>query len=171
MKKKEKKLYKKDPSRTKTLGEIATQLHTTAPIDTTVEELGSTMTADFVDRLKSEIERGKKIYHGDFFIIMLTKKEKIIANAVAAYFSCSAGCPTPNYDQTVYHYSRADDELYLTWTIPSREWSFFLIENALLLDPVFKELLGYVLDFSDGKLFQKSCILNEQKATQLAKVA
>lgn len=168
---KKKKVYKQDPTRDKTLGEIAIMAAQSKPEEATLEELGSAMTNDFMDRIRQEVQRGVNLYHGDFFIIMLTKSETVIPNAVAAYFGCSAGCPTPNYDQTVYHYRRADDELYLIWTIPNKEWCLYLYENALLFDKEFHGIIGYVMDFADGKLFQKACILNEQKAQQLAKVA
>lgn len=168
---KKKKRYSKDPHRTKTLGQIYTENIQKEQEDHSIDELGYTMTKDFMDRIRSEIERGKKLYTGDFFIVMLTKAETIFTKTVGAYFTCSAGCPSPHYDQTVYHYSRPDDELNLVWTIPSEEWCSHLKHNALYFDREFHEIIGYVLDFYDGKLFQKCCILNEQKAMQLHKVA
>ena len=136
----------------------AQEKHQKSPI-----ELEREMHSDYEWNLHQCVESSKKTYDGDFFAIVITKKEPLMQNVLRNYFFARSSCPTPDYDQAVYHYHRASDHLEFLWVIPSRDTSHLLRENALLVAPEERELLRFVLDFSDGSLALLSKKLNGEK--------
>lgn len=145
-----------------TVGKIATDLISKAPETLDAREQGQEMTGTYLSELFKTLQDGKDNVKGDFFIVVLTKRERALLNVIRNYFFYRHTCPTPDYDQAVYHYTKADDELNLLWVIPARQMTFNLKENALNVDPELKELLGYVLDFADGTLAKKAMLLNNE---------
>jgi hypothetical protein len=148
--------------RTRTAGEISQELIEQDLQTTCAQEQGQQMTKTYVDELLQALQRGKKTWKEDFFIEVLTKRERLLTNIIRNYFVPRTTCPTPNYDQAVYHYIKKDDYLVLLWVLPDRDYAFDLKNNALTLDREYHELLGFILDFADGKLLQKAKILNRE---------
>lgn len=116
----------------------------------------------YVDEIQICINRGKKDIVGDFFVVVATKKEKLLPNVLRNYFGYRKSCPTPTWDQTVYHYHAKDDYLEFLWVIPSRDTCDLFAENVLHIAEEEKELLKYVLDFEDGTLLKKAKQLNNE---------
>ena len=83
-------------------------------------------------------------------------------NVVRNYFFYRSSCPTPDYDQAVYYYTKGSDELNFLWVIPSKSFCIHLVDNALTIDKEYKELLGIVLDFNDGTLYNLAKKLNNE---------
>ena len=73
-------------------------------------------------------------------------------NVIRNYFFHRSTCPTPEWDQVVYYYKRADDALNFLWVIPSKDTCELLRENALMVAPDERDLLNFVLNFYDGTL-------------------
>ncbi len=133
------------------------------PLETTdCREQGKEMTKGYIDQLILTLEDAKKTLKDDFFIVVLTKKEPLMQNVIRNYFFYRSSCPTPDYDQAVYHYVKANDELNFLWIIPSKSFCIHLVENALTIDKEFKELLSFVLDFKDETLYKLSKKLNNE---------
>ena len=97
---------------------------------------------------------------GDFYVIVITKKEPLMDNVLRNYFGWRYSCPTPDYDQAVYHYNSELDSLDFLWVIPSKDACLYLKNNALHVDTEEKKLLGFVLDFADGTLMKRAQTLN-----------
>lgn len=145
-----------------TAGKIATdlmqkELETTCPV-----EQGNEMTKSYVKELERTLKDGTSALSGDFFIVVLTKKERLLQNIIRNYFFYRCTCPTPDYDQAVYHYEKEGGRVDLLWVIPTRNICFELKDNATTLSNEYKILLGFVLDFADGTLYKKACILNNE---------
>lgn len=148
--------------RDKTAGQIATELVEKDLVTTCAQEQGQEMTRTYIDELLKTLQDGKSKLKTDFFVVVLTKREKLLTNVIRNYFLYRSTCPTPNYDQAVYHYTQKDDSLVLLWVLPDRDYCFNLRDNALMLDKEYHELLGFILDYADGKLLQKAKILNKE---------
>lgn len=123
-------------------------------------ELERAMHEDFEKHMLECAERGLKKNSGDFYIVVLTKREKLLKNVLRHYFLDLGACPTPNYDQAVYKYDKENDDISLVWVIPDRETCFVMKDNAVTIVPEERELLRYVLDFADGTLYKKCLELN-----------
>ncbi len=146
-----------------TVGKISAELiQKEAPTRDPIE-LQREMHKDYIAHIHDAIFRGKQDFSGDFFVVVLTKKERLMQNVIRNYFLARSSCPTPEWDQTVYRYKRADDLLEFLWVIPSKDTCQLFKENALQITPEEKELLRFVMDFTDGTLLKLAKRLNKEK--------
>jgi len=109
------------------------------------------------------LEKHKKIFPNDFYVIVITKKERLMKNVIRHYFFGRISCPTPDYDQVVYKYNKKDDKLEFIWVIPDKETCKFMTNNPHQVDISQWELLSWVLKFADGSLFKVAKKLNGEK--------
>jgi len=127
-------------------------------------ELERELHKDYEQNIYECLERGKKdITTGDFFIVLETKKERLLENVVRNYFFYRKTCPTPNTDQTVYHYHRSEDHIEFLWVIPSKDTCELFRNHVLEIAPNERVLLKYVLDYYDGTLLRLAKKLNGEK--------
>jgi len=144
-----------------TVGKIATDLkkneadNTHSPTEQMREQL-----TEYDANIHLCLEEGKNEKLGDFFVVVLTKKERVLDNVLRNYFFHRYTCPTPEWDQAVYKYHRAGDHLEFLWVVPSRDTCQYMADNALTIDKEQRELLNFVLDFNDGTLLQRAKQLN-----------
>lgn len=108
------------------------------------------------------INSGKNSFPGDFFVVVITKRERLMPNVIRNYFFSRISCPSPDYDQTVYHYHRSDDHLEFIWVLPSMVAVKDLLRHRHELDTSFFGLLKFVLEFLDGTLEAKARTLNNE---------
>lgn len=148
--------------RRETVGALSVEALLKTPETLDPREQGNEMTKPYMGELFKTLEDGKKNIAGNFFITVLTKRERLLTNVIRNYFFYRHSCPTPDYDQAVYYYDNTDDELELLWVIPSQQMAHELKEHALTLDKEYSELLQFVLDFADGTLFKKAQLLNKE---------
>ena len=109
----------------------------------------------YEDHINQCIRRCKKEYDGDFYIVVLTKKERLMQNVLRNFFMGRATCPTPEYDQAVYKYNRAFGGIEFMWVIPAKDVCMHMLDNALTLPAEERDLLEFVMDFNDGTLLRK----------------
>lgn len=126
-------------------------------------ELEREMHKEYEKNIFECIDAGKKQYPHDFYVVVITKQERLMQNVFRNYFFSRSTCPTPEYDQTVYKYHRANDVIEFLWVIPDRETSFIFKDNALQIVPEERWLLQCVLDFADGTLFKVAKKLNGEQ--------
>lgn len=146
-----------------TVGKLATELmnkELESPSTHTVHEQSTEMMKDYASSLFECVETHKKVFDGDFFVVVIAKKEPLLPNVIRNYFVGRQSCPKPDYDQAVFHYHRKDDGLEYLWVIPDKLTCIMLMDNATLLDDQEKDLLKMVLDFADGTLARKERQLN-----------
>lgn len=147
----------------KTVGEHSVELAQKKQEKISIIEQQEAMQEDYLANLIECVQEHKKSFPGDFYVVVITKNEKLMPNVFRNYFTARQSCPTPNYDQTVFRYIRAAEEIEYIWTIPSREASHHLKNNALQVHPSEKELLNMVLAFADGSLYKLSKQLNGER--------
>lgn len=135
-----------------TVGKIATDLMQSTPDVVPVREIGKDMLQDYMENLWECVSRGSKDLASDFFVVVLQKKERIMQNVVRNQFLYRKSCPTPTYNQSVFRYSRKDDELEYIWSLPDKDSCYMLRANALMVAPDERDMLRFVLDFFDGTL-------------------
>lgn len=108
------------------------------------------------DSWESQIEecliRGMSRFEGDFYLTVLTKKERLLHNVIRRYFIDRKSCPTPEFDQTVFRYIRREDVLEYLWTVPDIQTCHELKANGPHLSEELIELYHMVMAFHDGKL-------------------
>jgi hypothetical protein len=130
------------------------------------------MQKDYEKNFIECLERGKKAIDGDFYLVVETKKERLLVNVLRNYFFYRHSCPTPTYDTAVYKYHRSSDTIEFLWTVPSRDTCELLRDNALEVAPEERDLLHFVLDFYQGTLLARAKKMNnEQAETSLLQTA
>jgi hypothetical protein len=155
------KLLREIMKKKETVGKVASDLIIKA-IDnnhSAHEQMQESLT-DYESNVFQCINDNKAKFPDRMFIVVLTKKEKLLQNVLRNYFFARSSCPTPDYDQTVYQYNYIRDDVEFLWTVPARDICHELRDNALSCPDDEKELLGYVLSFGDGTLFQLAKKLN-----------
>jgi len=120
--------------------------------------------SEYYDNLIKCVNENKSKVPDNFYIVVITKKEKLLNNVIRNYFFSRMTCPTPDYDQAVYFYDAKAETISFIWVIPDRETCLLLKANALTIAPEERELLGFVMDFSEGKLYKLAKHLNGESA-------
>ncbi len=130
--------------------------------DHSVGEQMSEQLKDYESNIYQCVDRGKADYTGDFYIVVITKRERLMPNVMRQYFFHRLSCPTPDYDQTLYKYNRKDDQIEFVWVVPAKPVVEEMRDNRTQMDLSLQELLKFVLDFCDGTLDQKARSLNNE---------
>lgn len=147
----------------KTVGELSQELlqkqfDTRDPI-----ELQREMQQEYLDNLIVCAQNNRSYFKGDFYVVVITKKEPLMPNVLRNYFFTRKTCPTPDYDQTVYRYNAAHEEIEYVWCVPDRETCFIFLENKDKVIFEETELLKTILDFNDGSLYRMAKKLNNEQ--------
>lgn len=140
------------------VGEVSARLWDKKPEAADATEQMREQLTDYDENMVQAIERGKKDFPGIFYIIVITKRERLMPNVFRNYFFPRQTCPTPDYDQTVFKYE--SDLPELIWVIPSKPTCTYMLAHALEVQE--KELLHFVIDFKNGTLMQKALLLNNE---------
>jgi len=151
----------------KTVGQHSTELYKKEPKAYDPIDVQREVHKGYEESVYDALDRGKKEYRGNLYVIVLLQREGYMQNVLRQRFFPRQSCPTPNYDQTVYRYNAKDDNLEFLWTIPAKETCELLYLNMLCLNPSERELLLFVLSFYDGSLLKKSKELNSENMSPL----
>jgi hypothetical protein len=143
-----------------TVGKISSDLIIKTPESQSPIELEKAMQENYLKELIQAVQSHKSSFPADFFIIVITKNEKLMPNVFRNYFMGRISCPTPDYDQTVFRYNSKLEQIEYIWTIPSRDACIHLREHALEVVESERPLLKFVLDFADGTLMKLANKLN-----------
>ena len=100
---------------------------------------------------------------GNFYVVVLFKKERLLQNVVRQYFFYRESLPTPEYDQTVYHIRSKDQKIKFIWTLPdvaTCEW-LPMRKNEL---PNDQHKLVYMIEaFHSGTLYREAHLTINEK--------
>jgi hypothetical protein len=129
-------------------------------IDQTQEQISK-----YYDNLIQCIKDNKDKFASSFYVVVITKKERLLENVIRNYFFARVSCPTPDYDQAVYFYDAKAEQLSFVWVLPDKETSMMLLQNWGKVAPEERDLLQFVIDFSSGKLFWLAKKLNGEQET------
>lgn len=147
-----------------TIGKISQDLLVKEDGTYTAHELQQVMQEEYEKNIQECIVRCEKMFPPglDFYIVVATKREKLLTNVIRNYFFGRQSCPTPEYDQTVYCY-KATGDLNFMWVIPSKEACRYIMDHWLDLPPDQHELRDFVRAFEDGSLLRLSKKLNKEQ--------
>jgi hypothetical protein len=137
-----------------TIGKLSSEL-IVKPLES--ESSYEQMTEQLSDYDKNIFERlilAKSKYPGDFYVVVITKKEPLMKNVIRSYFLDTRDCPTPTWDQVVYAYTKSDDKLEFLWVVPDKATCEAFYLNRTMVKPDELELLKFILDFKDGTLLR-----------------
>jgi len=146
------------------VGKIASDLMQKVPESTDPVEIERAMQEKYIVELVSCVEKNKRKYIGNFFVVVLTKNERLMPNVFRNYFLDRLTCPTPNYDQSVYRYNSESEQIEYIWTVPARPVCHYLFENRIKIHPSERQLLNFVIDYRDGTLKKLCKKLNNEEA-------
>lgn len=146
-----------------TIGKISSDLIIKAPETFDPIELEREMHKEYDMNFVACIQSSKKVFPGNFYVVVITKKEPLMQNVIRNYFFGRNTCPAPDYDQTVYSYDARKEEFKFLWVIPSKDACLYLKDNALQVAPEERDLLKFVLDFADGTLYTLCRQLNGEE--------
>lgn len=147
-----------------TVGNAARGLLLKKPYERNPNLITEEMLKDYESNLFACIDRALKVHFKDFYIVVLTKKERIMPNVLRNYFFFRSSCPTPEYDQTVYKFKFENKEIEYMWTIPAKDICIYLYNNATLVDQKEAPLLEFVVKFIRGDLDKIAKRLNKEQA-------
>lgn len=150
-----------------TLGKIALDLIAKDEPRHSVIDMQREMQKDYEKNFYECLDSGKKECDGDFFIVVLTKTERLLKNVIRNYFFFRKSCPTPTYDNAIYMYHRKEDRIEFLWVIPSKETCEAFRDDPLATPEEEKELLNYIYDFYEGTLDIKAKKLNGEPLISL----
>ena len=157
----------KTPQRAKTLGHLVVENgQKDHPGIVSVMELVAEANKDYEQKLIATIEDGKLKRTGDFFVVILFKKERLFEEVLHSIFFHRQTCPTPTTSQCVYKYHRDPERLEFLWVIPDKDTCIYYCDNALQVVPEERDLLNFILDFMSGNLDQKCRDLNGETINQ-----
>ena len=117
---------------------------------------------EYIPNLIECVENGKKNRFGDFFVEVITKKEKLLSNVLRNYFINRGTCPTPDFDQTVFRYNRADDNVEFLWCVPAPSVCIELMQDIKNTPPEEEELVNTIINFSNGTLLERARKYNKE---------
>ena len=143
-----------------TVGKISQELLQKEPETRDPIEIQREVHKQYEKNIIDCIDRHKGVYTGDFYLEVITKKERLMQNVLRNYFFATQECPTPTYDQTVYKYHRATDTPEFLWVVPAKDICEMLTINAIDVAKSERELLNFVLEFNDGTLLKRAKKLN-----------
>ena len=121
--------------------------------------------SDYEKEMIAALQTGRKLYQSPFYVVVLTKKERLMQNVLRHYFIPRQSCPTPTWDQVVYKFTVPSEMLEFIWTVPDKETCELFRDNALKIVPDERCLLQFVLDFYDGTLDLVAKKLNREIIT------
>jgi hypothetical protein len=130
--------------------------------DITAGERMREMLGEYESHVHDAVHRGKKLYTGNFFVDVLTKRERIMSTHFRNYFIPRQTCPTPHLEQSVFMYNAKSDRIEYMWSLPDASAVRLMIKNKKILDPQMLQLLQFVLDFASGHLDKKAMSLNNE---------
>jgi hypothetical protein len=131
-----------------------------------VIELQHAMQENYIKELRSVIDKDYNNYPQDFYVVVLTKAERILTNTFRNYFFTRHSCPTPFYDQTVFRYNKKAGRIEYLWTVPGKDECVYLAHHASELPTKEQELLSFVRMYVDGTLLKLAKKLNKETQEQ-----
>lgn len=150
-----------------TVGASSLRLQKKAPdAQNAIDQMRESLT-DYDHNIHECIKQSVKVFDGDFYVVVITKKERLMQNVLRGYFTARLSCPTPDYDQAVYKYIRKDDSLKFMWVVPSADSVNYMKNNVHYVPSDQYSLLGFVLKFVDGSLMRTAKELNGERGDSI----
>ncbi len=154
-----------DEAKKETVGKVAVDLQKSNDNPVAAVEQMQESLSEYEDNVFQCIERCKKDYpNKDFYVVVITKKEKLLENVMRNFFYGRLSCPTPDWDQTVYKFKRKGEQLVFMWVIPDKIACDYMIAYERYIPKEQMHLLKYVKADRDGTLLKLAKELNGEKS-------
>lgn len=127
-----------------------------------IRELSDEMNKGYMDTLIDTALKGKSKYSGTFYVVVLTKRERLIKKTLRNYFYARKSCPTPSYEQAVYAFNSGDESLKFLWMVPSKKMCGDMYNQRYNIEMVNDPLLPFVVDYVTGRLHVRAIDLNDE---------
>ncbi len=131
-----------------------------------VMELQQSMQEDYMKELLDLIDKDYHKYPGDFYVVVLTKAERLLANTFRNYFLTRHSCPTPFYDQTVWRYNKKMGRVEYLWTVPGKEECKHILMTHKEIPTEGRQLVQFVWMFFNGELLKLAQKFNKETQEQ-----
>ena len=137
--------------------------------DCTIKDQVDERSKSYRKELIECVETHKKIFHGNFFVDVQAKLERIFKGKVHRFFFIGRkSCPSPSYDQSVYKYNFKDETISFVWAIPDKASCGNMMRNPDFYLPEHRDLLNFVISFKNGSLLEYAKKLNNEDRECLA---
>ena len=111
---------------------------------------------DYFDQCQQCVEREPhKDWKDPWFLVVISKKERLMENVIRRYFFGRKTLPTPEYDQTVWRYHPSSGNLEFVWCVPDKNTTLWLGHDPNAVDTSHNHLVSDVLDFLNNRLYDK----------------
>jgi hypothetical protein len=151
-----------------TIGEIKKKQAAADVGDATIADVSEGMSKPYMNSLFSAVAEGKlKLPNQDFYVVMLTKVERLLTKNVHFYPIVRLTCPSTNYDQSVYFYDHKNETLEFLWTIPDKETIFRFKMYPETITEEEKPLIPYVKNYLSLHYDRLARIRNGEKENQI----
>ena len=154
-----------DETKKETVGKVAIDLQKSnnSPVSA-IDQMRESL-SEYEQNVFECVELGKRSFvNQDFYIIVTTKKERLLENVIRNFFYSRISCPTPDWDQTVYKFKRKGEQLVFMWVIPDKNTCRYMLQSEHLLPREEQHLLKYVKADQDGTLLKLAKELNGEKS-------
>ena len=140
--------------RKKKVGELTSDLLARPNLDIkqSLMDTSKEMQKQYLPEIEKCIKTHEKLWSEPFYVVVITKRERLIVNSIRQYFLARQTLPTPDLDQTVFKYTPATGDLKHLWTVPDHGSIDYLIRNRHLVVKAEQQLLEYCMLFRKGKL-------------------
>lgn len=122
-----------------------------------VKDIRTGLLSEWDKNIFELIEKTREIIKSErFYVSVTTKREYLAPHTIRNYFESKYHCPTPQFEQVVYRIKENSNDWQLMWVIPNKEACNYLIFHRHRIPLDEHALLGYVLEFFQGKLDQRA---------------
>ena len=152
----------KEKIKKKTVGQQYIEEAWKAPDTRDPIELQRSMQEKYLENLRDcTLKFRKDNPNTDFFVVVLTKQERLMEKMFRFYYLARYSCPTPEYDQSVYHYKHKDESIEFVWCVPDQNTVSCVIRDEPYI-PEHEDLVRMCFDFKNGELLRKAKKLNKE---------
>ena len=135
-----------------TVGQIATDLLQKADGKQEVMETEREANKDYLDQVFECVQNAvSNGWDKPFYVVVISKKERVLENIVRRYFVARKTMPMPDYDQSVFLYDPKSEQLRYFWTLPDANTCEFLLHNDVPAEET--QLKAFVHAFVDDQLY------------------
>lgn len=147
-----------------TIGKMVSDLKKKEPETRDPIEIGRAASKSFEKVFMETLDAAKKEFIDDFYIEVITTKDRILDRVIRNRLVARRSCPTPTYDHAVYKYHHDDERIEFLWVVPAKDICSMFKEHALEIVKDERELRDFALDFLDGTLLKRCKQLNGEKS-------
>lgn len=135
----------------KTVGELSQELLLRPDTKQGVIDTQREMNKQIIPEIEKCIKNHKS-WDDPYYIVILTKRERLLVNVIRQYFVARRSLPTPDLDQTVFKYTPKTGDLEYLWTVPDSTTVNMLVWSGMEIPEEQRDLYEFAYLFEHGQL-------------------